>query len=292
MVPAPGWADWLSGEVLLLDEQGNLVMEATGLQMRLGGRNVSKLVEGSAQDLLYEIEWRPTNVTEGGSARSDAGTSAVYVVFVDARGVGEKLAESLEKAGARCVRVLPGKEYGAAGPARYEIDPVNVSDYSKLFQAIVDWSGPVPLEVVHVWSLTQAKGLTDAQRYGSESLLLTVQALASISDQVSGRLCLVTGGVQPDRGDREPISIEQSPAWGLGMAVAHEHPELRCKMIDLRHNAGQEDAADLLAELLREDLENRVALRGATRYVARLVPHTGSRSGSETRLAGPGETFR
>src|SRR5205085_5362073 len=84
------------------------------------------------------------------------------------------------------------------------------------------------------------------------------------------RLWFVTRAAQSVQGD-EPPSIAQSPVWGLARVIGREHPKLRCSLVDLGAAAGQETIS-LAEELLADGSEEQVALRGAERYVARLVP--------------------
>lgn len=83
------------------------------------------------------------------------------------------------------------------------------------------------------------------------------------------RLWLVTQGAQSVTG----IITQPDSAllWGLGKVAALEHPELRCRRVDL-DPAAPNPAADLLRELLADDAEPETAWRGSQRYVSRLSP--------------------
>ena len=65
-------------------------------------------------------------------------------------------------------------------------------------------------------------------------------------------------------------ALARSTAWGLGRVAANEQPRLRCTLVDLPA-LDFSDVAALRAELLADDAELEVALRGADRYVARLA---------------------
>src|SRR5262249_22825187 len=71
----------------------------------------------------------------------------------------------------------------------------------------------------------------------------------------------------------DPVDgLALAPLWGLGRVIAHEHPELGCRCIDLDPGeAPQAAAAQARAELASADGEDQVALRAQQRYVARLV---------------------
>jgi myxalamid-type polyketide synthase MxaE and MxaD len=85
------------------------------------------------------------------------------------------------------------------------------------------------------------------------------------------RLWLVTRGAQAVA-PGERVDPFQAPLWGFGRTVAHEHPELRCTLIDAAADVADDELADLLAaELLADGNERQVALRPGRRAVARLV---------------------
>ena len=78
------------------------------------------------------------------------------------------------------------------------------------------------------------------------------------------RLWLVTRGACVLDGRETLAELASSTVWGFGRVVMNEHPRLRCTLLD----ASVDEL--LLRELLADDAEREVAIRGATRYVARL----------------------
>jgi len=89
------------------------------------------------------------------------------------------------------------------------------------------------------------------------------------------RLAIVTRGAQPAGGRVEPAG---AALWGFANALALEHPELRVRRVDLDPALDREDSGSVAAEagrladeLLADDDEDRVALRGAERRAPRLA---------------------
>jgi polyene macrolide polyketide synthase/mycolactone side chain polyketide synthase len=77
----------------------------------------------------------------------------------------------------------------------------------------------------------------------------------------------------------EHPSIAASSLWGLGRTLMLEHPELRCRLVDLpRREASAVD--DAIAELAISDTESEVAWRGGRRFVARLLRATSGGDGA------------
>ena len=119
---------------------------------------------------------------------------------------------------------------------------------------------------------------------GCISVLHLVQAMARARWREAPRLWLITRGAQCVTAETE-IVVTQSPVWGLGRVVCQEHPEFRCKRLDLAPRGTPQEGRDVLHELLLPDEEDEIAFRYAGRYVHRLVQY-GSRSGRSEKLAG------
>ncbi|MFD8283118.1 SDR family NAD(P)-dependent oxidoreductase [Streptomyces solisilvae] len=94
----------------------------------------------------------------------------------------------------------------------------------------------------------------------------------------SAQLVLVTHGGRAGEGTPERAAL-----WGLGRVISSEHPELRCRRIDL--TAGDDEA--LADELAASDAsEDEIALHEGMRQAPRLVER---RPGTEADTAGRGE---
>src|SRR5437762_4812327 len=128
--------------------------------------------------------------------------------------------------------------------------------------------------------------LGETRRLGVGSALQLVRELARSKHFDSPpNLWLITRGAQDLSGaadEMEPIAVGQSPLWGLGRVAAIEHPELKCRLVDLDSTTGAAELADpLMQELTAASSrpesspaeprdENQVAFRAGQRYVARL----------------------
>ncbi|HMI88045.1 MAG TPA: amino acid adenylation domain-containing protein, partial [Polyangiaceae bacterium] len=125
------------------------------------------------------------------------------------------------------------------------------------------WSG-----AVHLWGL-------DGE--GTSSAL-------AISKAVAARLWIVTRGAQ-SLGPGETPALDQAPLWGLGRAVACEHPDRWGGLIDLDPSeAGEQSARSLAAELCHADAEDQIAFRGGERHAVRLVRRLAKKRGEGIKL--------
>ncbi|MEL7523910.1 MAG: beta-ketoacyl synthase, partial [Cyanobacteria bacterium J06553_1] len=116
------------------------------------------------------------------------------------------------------------------------------------------------------------------QQQHCTNVLSLLQTLTANSLRIP--VWLATRGSQsidPDAKDLEDMAIAASSLWGLGTAIAVEHPELWGGMIDLEENSDR-DAEYLLQIISQDRLEDRVAVRANKFYVPRLDKADFSRS--------------
>ncbi|NEP49754.1 MAG: SDR family NAD(P)-dependent oxidoreductase, partial [Moorea sp. SIO3C2] len=206
-------------------------------------------------------------------------TSKNWFLLADQQGIAEQVATQLHAIGERCTLVFAGDQYQQVSQQEFIINPHNPAEFEQLItQMIAD--APDLYGVVNFWTTNVgAERAIDGQelerlsQLGCGSTLFLVQALVKGHFSSPPRLWLVTQGAQPVP-DQNPVipGVAQSSVWGLGKVIDLEHPELHCVRVDVDPQKTVEDrAGKLLAEIWSQDPEDQVALRGNTRYVARLV---------------------
>jgi acyl transferase domain-containing protein/acyl carrier protein len=232
----------------------------------------------SIKDCLYQLAWQPkprqANLAGKTELTFEPGT---WIVLADQGGVGQALATLLEKQGQCCFVVHPGNLYKADDTRHRVINPANHSDFERLFEEVLKTS-ELPLRgVVHLWSLEIAApdeltiaSLEQAQMGGCGSVLHLVQTLIRHSQSIAPRLWLVSQGAVPI--GNHSVAVAQVPLWGMGKAIALEHPELWGGMLDLPLDATPDVAATILTEIWDSLGEDHLAFREGQRYVARLTP--------------------
>jgi short-subunit dehydrogenase/aryl carrier-like protein len=113
-------------------------------------------------------------------------------------------------------------------------------------------------------------GVAGRTHSNATRLLELVHALAGHSHPAP-RLILVTRGAHAvTHDDARRVAPEQAALWGLMMSLIHEQPQLRCRAVDLDPARPPGEADQLARELKADSDETHVALRGGSRYVARL----------------------
>ncbi|MFE0043485.1 SDR family NAD(P)-dependent oxidoreductase [Streptomyces albireticuli] len=270
----PGTDGTVTGRVLLFDGSGTPVGAVEGITLRpLDGAEDRDAVA----EALLELRWHEAaEETDAPAADPAAGW---WLVFADRAGAGEDLRARIEAAGGTCVTVTTGDGYRRPAENRYELDPSRREDFTALLDDLRA-GRPAPAGVIHAWGLDAASGddtdappgtLWTATDGGCLSALHLVQALTAPERDHTPRLVLVTRGAQRVRDEDAPPAVAQSPLWGLARVLRLEHAELRSTIVDL---GPADDAAGLLAELLRPGAEEQLALRDGKRFVPRLETWT------------------
>ncbi len=296
-VPSP---DSVTGDVLLLDDAGRVLVKLEGVRIQRVGRQVKKAGEIDIRSWLYEIDWqeveqvsRPVRV-ESSNGPHDASAdptetnsaTGTWLLLADSQGVAESLAEQLTAAGGSCVIVRHSDKFSEDGGA-FTISPTSADDYSRLLDSITGAGLPSLRGVVHLWSqdipdlASDESAVAAIRELSCASALQTIQALARRGGAKPPALWLLTAGAQAIADDDKVISPAQSALWGLGRVAALEHPELQCRLVDVdaqssrtRESSGAgsltTSTTQLAAELADPSDENQIAYRQGRRYVARL----------------------
>jgi phthiocerol/phenolphthiocerol synthesis type-I polyketide synthase D len=266
--------DIFAGDVRLLDEAGQLLVEASGLRLQRSA-STPRPSSSTVDQLCYELRWEAETLDKAAPLPSQNGT---WLIFMDTGGVGERLTELLTGRGATCISVLPGYTFKVLQHGvQYSANPASHEQIQRVIDAALATRSSIH-GVIHLWSLdmqaaeeTDAASLETDQALGAGSALSLLQALVN-SSQGRPRLWFVTRGAQPTGIDPFPLAVAQSPLWGLGRTCAIEHPELWGGMIDVDPLENKDaTAAQLLTVLSYQHRENQVAFRQSQSYVARLV---------------------
>ncbi len=264
----------LVGDIRIFDEVGNPIIEFWGFEGRKADHfAVLRSLQKDFNDYLYNIVWQPKDILPQLPPKK-AGS---WLIFAEQGGLGHTLAEFLQRQGERCVLVFTGQNYDKVTENHYAINPTNPQDFQQLLEESLGAHYPPCRGIVHLWSQDNSfekdhklAALRQAQRLGCGSVLPLVQELVKKTWNQPPRLYLVTRGGQAVFSSQ--IQVEQSPVWGLGRTIAHEHPELQCTCLDLELK--NESVQSLFTELWSLEPENQIAWRENKRYVARLEQQT------------------
>jgi acyl transferase domain-containing protein/surfactin synthase thioesterase subunit/acyl carrier protein len=243
--PDPTSSDRRRSSICIVDAEGALVAEIKDLVIRRRA--------GGEQDGWYvAVDWQPSPVP------APSVTAGRWLLLGDGGALGRSLREALLAAGHS---VVQGES----------LLPNSTALRVLLTGAFGD---KAPTAVVHLGRVGE-EGVTGsniaekALLQGCDSVLHVIQALLGMWYREVPRLWLFTRGAQAV--SPGPVALTQAPLLGLGRTISIEHPELRCVLVDLDPARPEGELQAVLAELLADDSEDEVALRGDDRLVARLV---------------------
>ncbi|MGI5372876.1 SDR family oxidoreductase [Streptomyces sp. CA-251387] len=213
---------------------------------------------------LFETRWQSRPVPNEPTGQGS------WLILADESGVASELVERLGTS-VPCVIARRSAEFAAEGPGRYVLDPADPQHLTRLLDEA--FAGEPPERVVQLSALDappieNADTAEEAARLCCLSTLHLVRALTERTQGPAPRLFVAVRGSQAAGDSTQVTHPQQALAWGFGLAVAQEHPELRTTLVDLPPTDGV-DA--LWTQLRHADDERLVALREAGRLVPRLT---------------------
>jgi thioester reductase-like protein len=273
-VPARFWAhgiqrlhadDHLVFDIYVYDDQGDRVCDILGFKTEM----MEHIRDGNdVENCLYRYQWEPSEILP--DAKEQVPVGGTTLVFLDAKGVTEKLIPGLKAREQRVVQISAGEAFQETGENRFVVAPDSEHDLARILEKYDDIKS-----VLHGWSLDHPdaktlhdKSLGDSQKTGVLSALLLTHLLAPRGDVTI--FCL-TCDAQLVTADDKLSRPESSSLIGMARVAFNEHPNLSWRMIDLPAKDKDIKPSLLLAELEMADREHAVAYRGGQRYVQRLV---------------------
>jgi acyl transferase domain-containing protein/NADPH:quinone reductase-like Zn-dependent oxidoreductase/acyl carrier protein len=267
----------LLADVRLIDAAGNLISEASGLELqRVPTVLLRRMFKQDLANWLYQVDWKASELPSGAEAPASGGAPGKWLLFAKGSPLIQSLRARLEAAGDACEIIEPGEKYERAKPGgSWSVEPGTLFDFQQLMHEIGGRSQKIK-GVVYLWGLGCTSAGLDQQQISGGALHL-VQALTADQDVGSPRLWLVSRGTQSVGPDGVTTKPAQATLWGLGSTILAEMPALRCSRVDLDPFPELDESELLFRELSSDLRDNQVAYRASTRYVAGLARHsTGS----------------
>ena len=264
--------DTLTSDILLVDEHGQSVLEVRGFCLQRLEGTTQQTKEDRLNHLLYTLYWEPVALVEHAQIQQKQ-----WLILSEKGGIGQTLADMFQARGENCIVVYPGQAYMHVDAQQYEIDPASPAMFQQLLaDTFTDTAQPCP-GIVYLWGNTYQEytttlhSLETGQQKGSIAALHLIQAIIAAKWSVLPRLWFVTCGTQAVHEADRVISLAQSPLWGLGRVLVYEHPDFHSTLIDIDATHTPESIEALCKEIWSDGPADEIALRGAQRFVARLV---------------------
>ena len=204
-IPKGNTVDLIESDVRILDEQGELLAEASGLQLQRSvplaptPQPTPSTSQTSPEAWLYELQWEPTMLPSSTIPTQPSH----WLIFADGQGVGKQLGTLLASQGYTYTNIISGDSYQAISQGHYQVNPTSAEDMRRVIEeASVASSAPLQ-GIIHLWSLdatpiavTSLASLEADQVRQSGSALSLIQALITTQSVQQTHLWLVTQGAQ------------------------------------------------------------------------------------------------
>lgn len=224
------------------------------------------------QSLLWQMSWPKLALDRVPARKSLA--PARWLVFLDERGLGARVAELLEARGHSLVRVTRSQRADAPfqvlAPGRVQMRAGMAEHHHGLLGHAGTLDG-----VLDFWPMLEhpsddadaATVVAAAQRVGM-AVVENVKALAEARQ--SPRLWLITREVWESQNAALAARAVASAVWGVGRVLAVEQPELRCSLIDVSGDV-EAVAQRIVDEVVADSAERELRLCSESRRVGRII---------------------
>ncbi|MGH2508532.1 MAG: SDR family NAD(P)-dependent oxidoreductase, partial [Ktedonobacteraceae bacterium] len=226
-------------------------------------------------DWFYAPAWEKAPL----SAHVQQAELRTWLLFVDAEGLGQELADQLAKQGHIPVCVQSGAQFAQVQERQFTLRPHAAEDYIALL-AELQRADQLPQTIVHGWNLPPLmQEMTEGQRFnayqerGLYSLLFLAQALGGLIENehhAAFQIITLSNAMQHVTG-HEALCPAQATLLAACKVIPQEYQNITCRSIDLL--VSEVPAAELLlAELLTPSRDTSVAYRSSERHVQIFTP--------------------
>jgi len=253
----------IEGEFTLFDEHGHVLVEVTGLRCRALA-NEKNNPGGQLAQWTYAWQWQKK------AAPSSVKRKGCWLVFSTASEISETLCHELETGGNQVIRVPVNEVYQQEFSHIHSLDP---DELGYLEQIVLKPKSQGCTGIAYLWGLADIAANDPAGIEHANVALQIIQLLGKVYTTQAPRVYVVTQGTQPVSASGEITNVPLTALTGLTRVAFNEFPQFRFTQIDL-DPAGAHPAVHLLTrELMSDDNEDDVALRGKDRYVHRWIRH-------------------
>ncbi|EKE80855.1 type I polyketide synthase [Idiomarina xiamenensis] len=224
-------------------------------------------------DSFYFPQWESDGAAVDDLSNLNINTPQNWLVFADADGLCQTLAETVKPHGINCVLAFHGKHYNANKDGSFDIRPGSKKDLDAMFKALKK-STKLPSRIVYGWTAARYDEQMDIQLQVNLGFYTLFQLAKSIGDYLIDtdlELCILSADMQAVIGN-EPIIPSKALVKGPTKVIRQEFANVACRSIDaFTLGMGAVDIAllakQLACELLLGAQDQFVALRNNTRYL-------------------------
>ncbi|MBE9178539.1 acyltransferase domain-containing protein [Oculatella sp. LEGE 06141] len=222
--------------------------------------------KSAVNDWFYQASWKRLPALNRRSAFIEP---SCWLIFADANGLANHVAQQLEQAGQTVITVTPATEFARLNDRHYTLNPDQPEDYETLLQT-VRIRHSTPQRVVYSWSLVapETAGLEELRDF--YGLIYLTQAIANQLGTATLYLDVLTHHLHDVLGT-EDSAPDRAAVLGACKVIPQEYPHLTCRNLDLdlpqtELSPDHPVIQSLLAELLVSSPEATIAHRGRHRW--------------------------
>lgn len=243
----------------------NKMLDKSKFDRVLGG------AESSSKHITYLPSWKRKEIP-----KNDNKKQYKYLLFMDDKGVTDKLRDKIVKLGNKVITVKPGDEYSNINDKEYFIDPNNSGHYMKLFQELKS-NDNIPEVIIHSWSLSDPENkevtiesVNIAKKYGFYSAFYITKSLGNLDIVKDIKIYFISNEIYEVFG-HENISPAQSLLSAATKVITKEYSNIKCCNLDLTSIDAIESSYKLIDQLCNEIYhpitEFQVAFRQNNRWI-------------------------
>ncbi|MGD1917734.1 MAG: polyketide synthase dehydratase domain-containing protein [Pleurocapsa sp.] len=198
-------------------------------------------------------------------------TSLQGLVFCECQKINQVLNTVLNKQEQYCNFVYASDEYQQLNDTEFAINFESSEDIEQLFRAIKERHYNLE-KIVYLCNSDNLEidYINELSKQVTNPILKLVQGLVKNNINIEQLVLVTQGAVGIDR-EKQITGLIQSTVWGMGKAIALEHPELNCTRIDLDPAYSVESQIEnLIAEISSKTTETEIIFRENNRYLPRL----------------------
>jgi acyl transferase domain-containing protein/acyl-CoA synthetase (AMP-forming)/AMP-acid ligase II/pimeloyl-ACP methyl ester carboxylesterase len=207
----------------------------------------------SKQPNFYQIEWQ-LDTSKLNKQNVQVNNDKNWLIFADNYGLAEEITKKLEQA-----------EINYLVVNNHDLE---TNDLTHVLQQNSELQGIIYLSGLNTVQKTNTAEINNYQQQHCTNILNLVQTL--YSNSIATPIWLVTRGNQNIDHKLNSDAIASSCLWGLGNAIALEHPELWGGIVDLNSESDANEAHSLLAVITNKKQEDHLVIRQDQLYVPRL----------------------
>lgn len=262
-----------TADIILFTDTGQVVARVEGLQVQQIDREALRQLSGTGSEgLLYDLGWQKFQLPPATSAPTrwllvDADQSSPSLAL--------RLAEQLEQQGHTVIRASLASDtaFKNVGPSHFAMCPEASDNWGRLFEESFPPDGIA-------WIFDSADPDLDNGRLSTTTKLQCsglLNLVATLRERGLRKLqCglqLITSDAVAANEDAQ-VDANQSQYWGLARVIGSEHPEMRCRVIDVASDEAIEtNTITSVGEILiTETHDSQLAIRNGSIMVPRLKP--------------------